>query len=77
VKSQPGTSLEQKNRIKALYEGVVRSLRKGPDPPRDRSVPRNRPSSSQFLRPQMAGTTSVSVPLLHLKRKVGGSTAVI
>lgn len=74
VKSQPGISLDQKNRIKALYEGVVRSLRKGPDPPRDRNVPRNRRSSSQFLRPQMAGITSVSadkVPLLHLKRKVG------
>jgi fatty acid synthase subunit alpha len=74
VKSQPGISLEQKNRIKALYEGVVRSLRKGPDPPRDRNVARSRRSSSQFLRPQMAGITSVSadkVPLLHLKRKVG------
>ncbi|KAJ7197322.1 hypothetical protein B0H12DRAFT_1294649 [Mycena haematopus] len=32
VKSQPGISQEQKNRIKALYEGVVRSLRKGPEP---------------------------------------------
>ncbi|KAJ3768528.1 hypothetical protein FB446DRAFT_792198 [Lentinula raphanica] len=50
VKSQPEISQEQKNRIKALYEGVVRSLRtKGPE---SRSlVPRNSRSSSQFLRP--------------------------
>jgi hypothetical protein len=31
VKSQLGISLEQKNRIKALHEGVVRSLHKGAD----------------------------------------------
>ena len=74
LKSQSGISQEQENCIKALYVGVVRSLRKGPDPPRDRNVPRSRRSSSQFLRPQMAGITSVSadqVPLLHLKCKVG------
>ncbi|KAJ6624064.1 fatty acid synthase [Mycena sp. CBHHK59/15] len=73
VKSQPGISQEQKNRIKALYEGVVRSLRKGPEP-RARSGQRLRRSSSQFLRPQLSSATSVSadkVPLLHLKRKVG------
>ncbi|KAF8656258.1 hypothetical protein AX16_002694 [Volvariella volvacea WC 439] len=73
VKSQPGISLDQKNRIKALYEGVVRSLRKGPDH-RSRITPRNRRSSSQFLRPQLPSVTSVSadkIPLLHLKRKVG------
>ena len=72
VKSQPGISLEQKNRIKALYEGVVRSLRKGPE---TRCVTsRSRRSSSQFLRPQITGVTTVSadkIPLLHLKRKVG------
>jgi fatty acid synthase subunit alpha, fungi type len=76
VKSQPGISQEQKNRIKALYEGVVRSLRKDPEPPRARVTSRNRRSSSQFLRPQISGVTSVSadkVPLLHLKRKVGTS----
>ncbi|KII85134.1 hypothetical protein PLICRDRAFT_45274 [Plicaturopsis crispa FD-325 SS-3] len=76
VKSQPGISQEQKNRIKALYEGVVRSLRKGPETrPRVGSV-RSRRSSSQFLRPQITGGTSISadkVPLLHLKRKVGTS----
>ncbi|KAF8638240.1 hypothetical protein AX17_002262 [Amanita inopinata Kibby_2008] len=74
VKSQPGISQEQKNRIKALYEGVVRSLHKGPETrPR---VPRNRRSSSQFLRPQVSGVASVTadkVPLLHLKRKVGNT----
>ncbi|RDB25744.1 Fatty acid synthase subunit alpha [Hypsizygus marmoreus] len=73
VKSQPGISQEQKNRIKALYEGVVRSLHKGPDS-RARLTPRSRRSSSQFLRPQLSGITSVTadkVPLLHLKRKVG------
>jgi fatty acid synthase subunit alpha, fungi type len=72
VKSQPEISEEQKNRIKALYEGVVRSLRKGPEPaPR---VSRSRRSSSQFLRPQISNVASVSddkIPLLHLKRKVG------
>ncbi|KNZ81816.1 Fatty acid synthase subunit alpha [Termitomyces sp. J132] len=75
VKSQPGISQEQKNRIKALYEGVVRSLRKGPDT-RSRLNPRNRRSSSQFLRPQLANimpVTADKVPLLHLKRKVGSN----
>jgi fatty acid synthase subunit alpha len=76
VKTQPEIS-QEKNRIKALYEGVVRSLRKGSEPrsptPRVGS-PRNRRSSSQFLRPHISGIASVSpdkVPLLHLKRKVG------
>lgn len=78
VKSQPGISLEQKNRIKALYEGVVRSLHKDPNP-RARvaaTTTRSRRSSAQFLRPQLSSVTSVSadkVPLLHLKRKVGTS----
>ncbi|KAI0311286.1 acyl transferase domain-containing protein, partial [Amylostereum chailletii] len=76
VKSQPEISEDQKNRIKALYDGVVRTLRKTPESPRPRpGTPRSRRSSSQFLRPQVSGiTTSVSadkVPLLHLKRKVG------
>jgi fatty acid synthase subunit alpha, fungi type len=34
VKSQPGISQEQKSRIKALYEGVVRSVRKDIEPTR-------------------------------------------
>ncbi|KIY43927.1 fatty acid synthase [Fistulina hepatica ATCC 64428] len=74
VKSQPNISQEQKNRIKALYEGVVRSLRKNPEPRPRITAPRNRRSSSQFLRPQVSSVMSVSadkVPLLHLKRKVG------
>ncbi|KAJ3783459.1 fatty acid synthase [Lentinula aff. detonsa] len=73
VKSQPEISQEQKNRIKALYEGVVRSLRTKGSEPRPRA-PRNRRSSSQFLRPQVSGIATVSadkIPLLHLKRKVG------
>jgi fatty acid synthase subunit alpha len=48
VKSQLGISQEQKNRIKALYEGVVRSLRKDLDPPRSCVETRSRRSSSQF-----------------------------
>jgi fatty acid synthase subunit alpha len=74
VKSQPEISQEQKNRIKALYEGVVRSLRKGPEP-RTR-LSRSRRSSSQFLRPQVSNVAPVSddkIPLLHLKRKVGAN----
>lgn len=74
VKSQPEISEEQKNRIKALYEGVVRSLRKRSDSRPRPGTPRLRRSSSQFLRPQISGIASVTadkVPLLHLKRKVG------
>ncbi|KAF5337910.1 hypothetical protein D9758_013124 [Tetrapyrgos nigripes] len=77
VKTQPEISQDQKNRIKALYEGVVQSLREGSatgtSTPR---APRSRRSSSQFLRPQISGIASVSsdrVPLLHLKRKVGAA----
>ena len=74
VKSQPEISEEQKNRIKALYDGVVRSLRKAPDSRSRPGVPRSRRSSSQFLRPQISSITSVSadkIPLLHLKRRMG------
>ncbi|KAE9385002.1 hypothetical protein BT96DRAFT_1093513 [Gymnopus androsaceus JB14] len=73
VKSQSEISDDQKNRIKALYEGVVRSLRTKGAEPRPRT-PRSRRSSLQFLRPQVSGIATVSadkVPLLHLKRKVG------
>ncbi|CAL1716945.1 unnamed protein product [Somion occarium] len=76
VKSQPEISEEQKNRIKALYEGVVRSLRKRPESRARPGAPRTRRSSSQFLRPQVSGITSITadkVPLLHLKRKVGAT----
>ncbi|KAF8271214.1 fatty acid synthase [Lactarius quietus] len=74
VKSQPEISEEQKNRIKALYDGVVRSLRKSPDSRSRPGAPRSRRSSSQFLRPQISGIASVSadkIPLLYLKRRVG------
>ncbi|KAI5122922.1 hypothetical protein M0805_007600 [Coniferiporia weirii] len=76
VKSQPEISEEQKGKIKALYDGVVRSLRKTSDPkiPDIRRTPRSRRSSSQFLRPQIQNVASVSsdkIPLLHLKRRVG------
>ncbi|GBE85483.1 hypothetical protein SCP_0706700 [Sparassis crispa] len=55
VKSQPEISEEQKNRIKALYEGVIRSLRKRPE---------SRPRPGAPRPPD-------KVPLLHLKCKVG------
>lgn len=75
VKSQPEISDEQKNRIKALYEGVVRSLRgKTSESQPHQGTPRTRRSSSSFLRPQVSGTAAITpdkVPLLHLKRKVG------
>ncbi|KAL6308724.1 Enoyl-reductase-domain-containing protein [Sparassis latifolia] len=70
----PEISEEQKNRIKALYEGIVRSLRKHPKSRPRPGAPRPRRLSSQFLRPQVSGIASVTadkVPLLHLKRKVG------
>ncbi|EUC57068.1 fatty acid synthase subunit alpha [Rhizoctonia solani AG-3 Rhs1AP] len=76
VKSQPEISQEQKSRIKSLYDGVVRSLRKGPESKPSRPVARTRRASSQFLRPQVSQVTSLSadkIPLLHLKRKVGGN----
>ncbi|TFK33214.1 fatty acid synthase [Crucibulum laeve] len=75
VKSLPEINNDQKGRIKALYEGVVRSLHKSPEP-RARIGTRSRRSSSQFLRPQITGITSISadkIPLLHLKRKVGSN----
>ncbi|CUA68512.1 fatty acid synthase subunit beta, fungi type [Rhizoctonia solani] len=78
VKSQPEISQDQKSRIKALYDSVVRSLRKGSEfslKP-TRPVARTRRASSQFLRPQVSQVTSLSadkIPLLHLKRKVGGN----
>ena len=77
VKSQPEISQEQKNRIKALYDGVVRSLKKNPMETRSRASPRTRRSSSQFLRPQISSPpTSLPVDkilLLHLKRKAGAN----
>jgi fatty acid synthase subunit alpha, fungi type len=74
VKSQAEISEEQKNRIKALYDGVFRSLRTAPDNCPRPGVPRSRHLSSQFLQPQISGIASASadrIPLLHLKRRVG------
>lgn len=77
VKALPEISSDQKNRIKSLYEGVVRSLNNPDTNPRP--TPRSRRSSSQFLRPQVTGVTAVTslssdkIPLLHLKRKVGST----
>ena len=77
VKALPKISSDQKNRIKSLYEGVVRSLNNPDSNPR--STPRSRCSSSQFLRPQVIGVTAVTslssdkIPLLHLKHKVGNT----
>ncbi|EJD06870.1 fatty acid synthase [Fomitiporia mediterranea MF3/22] len=76
VKSQPEIGEEQKSKIKALYDGVVRSLRKGSEDNLSdtRRAPRSRRSSSQFLRPEVQNITSITadkIPLLHLKRRVG------
>ena len=76
-KALPEISSDQKNHIKSLYEGVLRSLNNLDSNPR--SAPRSRRSSSQFLRPQVTGVTAVTslssdkIPLLHLKRKVGNT----
>ncbi|KAH7108468.1 hypothetical protein BKA62DRAFT_667324 [Auriculariales sp. MPI-PUGE-AT-0066] len=62
LNSQPEISQEQKDHIKGLYEGVVRSLRKTPD--------QQRPLPS----PQLQGLAALSadiIPLLHLKRRAG------
>jgi fatty acid synthase subunit alpha, fungi type len=47
VESQPSISLEQKNRIRTLYQGIVRALRKGLE---SRGVTsRNRRPSNPFV----------------------------
>jgi fatty acid synthase subunit beta len=79
VKALPEISKDQKNRIKALYEGVIRSLHNSNS--HDLRIPptgtRSRRSSSSFLHPQVTGVTPVTsissdkIPLLHLKHKVG------
>lgn len=79
VSALPEVGDEQRNRIKSLYEDVVRSLVKNPEVALPPSAPRSRRSSSQFLRPQLTGIPSVtsisstSLPLLHLKRRVGNA----
>jgi fatty acid synthase subunit alpha len=75
VKTQPEITADQRNKIKALYEGVVKSLKRNPEP-RQRVLSRSRRRSSQFLRPQIPNTNTVpddKIPLLHLKRKIAGT----
>ena len=75
VKALPEISSDQKNRIKSLHEGVVRSLNNPDSSPC--SAPHSRRSSSQFLRPQVTGVTAVTslssdkIPSLHLKCNLG------
>lgn len=74
VQSQSEISQEQKNSIRSVYDGVLRSLRQAPEPRPRAPAPRKRRSSSSFLRPQVSHVSSVTadkIPLLHLKRKVG------
>jgi fatty acid synthase subunit alpha, fungi type len=60
-------------RIKALYDGVTKSLHTPSKPQPPHPGTRSRCSSSQFLRPQITGVTPVTsitqdkIPLLHLK----------
>src|ERR1700733_4846402 len=49
-----------KNHIKALYDGVVRSLRKSPTTETCRVTPRTHHSSSQFLCPQVVNEIATS-----------------
>ncbi|OBZ74861.1 Fatty acid synthase subunit alpha [Grifola frondosa] len=75
VKSQPEISEEQKNRIKALYEGVMRSLRKRPESRPRPGVPSNadlHPSScvlkypvSRPLQRANSNLTGVYLDILH------------
>jgi len=70
VKSQPEISQEQLNCIKALYDGVVRFLRKSPTTKTRRVTPRTR-RSSEFVVPTTPADHKI--PLLHLKRKSAGT----
>ena len=78
VKALPEISSDQKNHIKSLYEGIVRSLNNPNSNPHP--TPHSCCSSSQFIQPQVTGVwvtavTSISdkIPLLHLKCKVGNT----
>lgn len=63
--------------VKALYDGVVRSLRETPEVRSQRATPwtaRHRRSSSRFWHPQVASLASVPTDRIHLlclKRRVG------
>ena len=66
VKSQPEISQEQKNRIKALYDGVVRSLRKSLTAETRRVTPRNscnRRSHHLLPREELERNPFVEVPI--------------
>ncbi len=61
MKSLPEISSDQKNRIKALYDGVVKTLHTVPGPLSPLiGGTRSRRSSSQFLRPQITGVNPVT-----------------
>src|ERR1700747_3029691 len=72
VKSQTDISEELKNRIKALYDGVVRSLRKAPASRPPPWGPRSRRSSSLFLRPQIS-----ALPPYRLTRSLSFISSVV
>jgi fatty acid synthase subunit alpha len=76
VKLQAEISQGQKNQIKALYNSVVRSLRKSPTMEICCVAPCTCCSSSQFLRPQVVVPMTLpddKIPLLHLKQKSAGT----
>ena len=71
VKSQPEISDDQ---INVLYDCVVKSLHKTPEPQaRARPTPCSRCSCSQFLRSQVkaSSVSANKIPLLHLKLRSG------
>lgn len=84
VNSQPSITPAQKAAIKSMYAEVVKSLGHSiPEPPQNPALarakgPKQRRSSSQFLRPNVEDHTEVDeehLPFLHLKRKTGTSWA--
>lgn len=85
VNSQPSITAAQKSAIKSMYSEVVKSLgqssgsaledAESPAIARAKG-PKQRRSSSQFLRPNVEDRTEVEeahLPFLHLKRKTGTS----
>ncbi|KAL7423471.1 fatty acid synthase alpha subunit Lsd1 [Cryptotrichosporon argae] len=84
VNSQPSITPAQKAAIKSMYGEVIKSLGQSAvasssDPiARAKAAPKQRRSSSQFLRPNVEDRTEVDeehLPFLHLKRKTGTSWA--
>ncbi|OXG24315.1 fatty acid synthase subunit alpha [Cryptococcus neoformans Ze90-1] len=85
VNSQPSITAAQKSAIKSMYSEVIKSLgqssgsaledTESPAIARAKG-PKQRRSSSQFLRPNVEDRTEVEeahLPFLHLKRKTGTS----